>query len=84
MANIKSAKDRIKTAKRDLLKNVSVKTKIKTYLKNAESAISGKSADVKALVSKAVKVIDTAVSQGVLHKNTASRKKSRLMKKAKK
>ncbi|MFC1478899.1 30S ribosomal protein S20 [Candidatus Margulisiibacteriota bacterium] len=81
MANTKSAKARIKTNIRDNLKNVAVRSKINTYMKKANSAIDTKSDDLKSVISQTVKVIDTAVSHGVLHKNTASRKKSRLMKK---
>ncbi|MFH1429596.1 MAG: 30S ribosomal protein S20 [Candidatus Margulisiibacteriota bacterium] len=81
MANSKSAKARVKTNIRDNLKNVSVRSKINTYLKKANTAIVSKSDDLKSVISQTVKVIDTAVSQGVLHKNTAARKKSRLMKK---
>jgi small subunit ribosomal protein S20 len=82
VANIKSAKARIKTNIRDHKKNVSTKTRIKTVFKKAEKAVKLKSEDMKALIQNAAKVIDTAVARGVLHKNTAARKKSRLMKKA--
>ena len=74
MANIKSAIKRIKTTKRNRLKNLEYLGKIKKALK---AAIKTKSpADIKT----AIKSIDKAASKNVVHKNYASRKKSRLMK----
>ena len=80
MTNIKSAIKRIRTAKRNEAKNRKVKSTVKTYLKKAIVAISGKKDDVEKMVREAIKNLDKAVSKGVLHKKTASRKKSRLMK----
>ena len=74
MANIKTAIKRIKTTKRIRLKNLEYLGKIKKALK---AAIKTKSpADIKT----AIKSIDKAASKNVVHKNYASRKKSRLMK----
>ena len=82
MANTSSSKARILTNIRDHDKNVAIRTKIKGQLKKCDSAITAKAENLKTLISETVKVIDTAVSHGVLKKTTASRKKSRLMKRA--
>ena len=79
MANIKSSKKRILTAERNAAKNVAFKSSIKTAIKKALEL--GKAEDKKALeaaLSKVYKLCDKAVSKGILHKNTAARKKSRL------
>jgi small subunit ribosomal protein S20 len=81
MANIKSAVKRIKVTSRNEKRNKAVKSNIKTILKKAVSLISAKGKDAEKSVREAIKNIDKAVSKGILHKNTASRKKSRLMKK---
>lgn len=79
MANIKSAKKRILTAERNRLKNVAVKSEIKTAVRRVLELAQAKEADaLKPALSKAYKLCDKAVSKGVLHRNTAARKKSRL------
>ena len=81
MANIKSAKKRILTAERNREKNVAFKSSIKTAVKKA--LVLAQAKDQEALdsaLSNVYKLCDKAVSKGVLHKNTASRKKSRLTK----
>lgn len=79
MANIKSSKKRVLVAERNALKNTAFKSSIKTAIKKALELGQGK--DKKALgeaVSKVYQLCDKAVSKGILHKNTAARKKSRL------
>ena len=81
MANIKSAKKRVLIAKRNRLRNVAVKTSIKTAAKKVLELANGDDKDaLNAALSKAYQLCDKAVSKGVLHKNTAARKKSRLTK----
>ena len=85
MANIKSAKKRVLTAERNHLKNVAFKSSIKSDLKKVLELAKAKDEDaMKAALSKAYQLCDKAVSKGILHKNTASRKKSRLTLAAKK
>ncbi len=85
MANIKSAKKRVLTAERNHLKNVAFKSSIKSALKKVLELAKAKDEDaMKAALSKAYQLCDKAVSKGILHKNTASRKKSRLTLAAKK
>lgn len=81
MANIKSAKKRVLIAERNRLRNVAVKTSIKTAVKKVLELANGDDNDaLNAALSKAYQLCDKAVSKGVLHKNTAARKKSRLTK----
>ena len=81
MANIKSAKKRVLIAERNRQRNVAFKTSIKTALKKVlELAKAEDKEALNAAISKAYQLCDKAVSKGVLHKNTAARKKSRLTK----
>ncbi len=81
MANIKSAKKRVLIAERNRQRNVAFKTSIKTAAKKVlELAKSEDKEALNAAISKAYQLCDKAVSKGVLHKNTAARKKSRLTK----
>ena len=72
MANIKSAKKRI------LVNQAKTEENKRTVLKKAEAAIETNAADKDAAVKLAVKKIDQACAKGILKKNTASRKKSKL------
>ena len=79
MANIKSAKKRVLTAEKNRLKNVALKTSIKSAVKKAlELAGAEDKEALNTALSKVYQLCDKAVSKGILHKNTASRKKSRL------
>jgi len=79
LANIKSAKKRAEISERNRLKNVSIKSAVKTAIRKVlETVKAAKSEELTAALNKAYSVIDKAVSKGVLHKNTAARKKSRI------
>ena len=79
MANIKSAKKWILVAEKNRVQNVAMKTSIKTALKKVLELAAAKNQDeLKVALSKAYQLCDKAVSKGILHKNTAARKKSRL------
>lgn len=79
MPNIKSAKKRVKVTAKKTLINLSHKTALKTAIKKFESAVAaGDKENVQALFNDAVKKLDRGVSQGILHKNNAARKKSQL------
>lgn len=81
MANIKSAKKRIKVIETKTLRNKMIKTKVKTYIKKLESAIAaGDKALAHERLVAATTEIDKAASKGIFHKNTAARKISRLAK----
>ena len=82
MANIKSAKKRVKVIAIKTLRNKAVKTQLKTEIKKYEAALaSGDLAAAQATYKNAVKKIDQAVAYGVLHKNAAAHKKSQFTKK---
>ncbi len=79
MANIKSAQKRVLIAERNRERNVAFKTSIKSAIKKA--LVYAQAKDMEKLneaISMVYKLCDKAVSKGILHKNTASRKKSRL------
>ena len=79
MANIKSAKKRIKVTEVKTLKNRMIKSALKTSIKKFEAAVEAKNnEEAKALYTSVVKSLDMAASKGVVHKNMAARKKSRL------
>ena len=79
LPNIKSAKKRVKVIKTKTLKNQMVKSALKTQIKKFEAAAA---AGDKAVATEAfnitVKKIDQAASKGILKKNTAARRKSKL------
>ena len=80
MANIKSQKKRNKTNAKAHERNKAVKAELKTRTKQVDASLgTDDSADA---VRLAVKRIDMAASKGIIHKNAAARKKSRLMKRA--
>lgn len=79
MANIKSAKKRIKVTEFKTLKNKMVKSALKTTLKKFETSLLTDNKDeIQASFKSAVRALDMAASKGIIHKNTAARKKSRL------
>jgi small subunit ribosomal protein S20 len=79
MANIKSAKKRILVNRTKAERNKAIKSGVKTAVKKVNAAVlaNDKAAAAEALVA-ATSAIDKATSKGVYHKNTASRKVSRL------
>ena len=82
MPQIKSSIRSVKTDAERRAKNFAVKSTVKTAVrKTVETAAAGKADDATTLLAKAASTIDKAASKGVLHKNTAARKKSRLAKK---
>lgn len=79
MANIKSAMKRAKTNEKSRLRNRAVKTNLKTCVKNFDLAVAeGNVEAAKESFRFATKKIDMAATKGILHKNTAARKKSTL------
>ncbi len=81
MPNIKSAAKRVEITRVRTIRNARIKSALKTSIKKFEEAM--KAADREEAGTKlrnAVVTIDKAVTKGILHKNAASRKKSRLTK----
>ncbi len=84
MANIKSAKKRIKQNEKRRIKNSQVRSSIRTSSKKVTKAIEDESSDPNAInknYKDFVKKIDVASGKGIIHWKTAARKKSRLAKK---
>lgn len=82
MPNIKSASKRVRTAQNRRIRNAHIKSTLRTYIRKFEEA-ANTAGQVKAQLElrRALTMIDKAVTKGVLHKNTAARRKSRLTKK---
>jgi small subunit ribosomal protein S20 len=66
------------------IRNSAIKSRVKTAIKKARESIIENKPELKTFLKSALGEIDRAVSKGVLHKRTAARKKSRLMKMANK
>lgn len=82
MPNIKSSERSVKTDASRRAQNFSVKSSVKTATRKVTDTVTtGKADEAKALLTSASSVIDKAVAKGVIHKNAAARKKSRLAKK---
>ena len=81
MPNIKSAKKRVKVNAKKAAANKAANSALKTAIKKANVAIETNAADKDALVKDAVKKIDKAAANNLIHKNCAARKKSNLAKK---
>ncbi len=80
MANNKSALKRIKTSAVRTARNRRIKSTVKTAVKNFQESVTKGPEESREALLKAQKTLDKAVSKGVLHKNNAARKKSRLAK----
>ena len=80
MPNIKSAIKRVKVSKKKNLRNRMVKSGVKTAVKKYQAVLAEGAAPAGAQLSATTSAIDKAVSKGVMHKNTANRKKARLAK----
>ena len=79
MAKIKSTKKRVLIAKRNTERNTAFKTSIKTAVKKVLAcAKSEDRAELNALLSKVYQLCDKAAGKGILHKNTAARKKIKI------
>ncbi|MBQ4425713.1 MAG: 30S ribosomal protein S20 [Lachnospiraceae bacterium] len=79
MANIKSAKKRILVAQKNAERNKAIRSRVKTYVKKVYTAVeSGDKEAAAAALKNATVELDKAASKGVYHKNTTSRKISRL------
>ena len=79
MANIKSSKKDVIRSKIAYEKNKANKSEMKTVIKKYEAALAGGDrAAAEAAYKDAIVIVDKAVTKGILHKNTAARKKSSL------
>lgn len=81
MPNIKSAAKRVEITIKRTLRNARIKSAVKTAIRKYEDALKTESKELaQTTLRKALVALDKAVTKGVLHKNAAARKKSRLSK----
>ena len=79
MAKTAQARKRVRQAARRRPRNVSLRSKVRTYIKMVRQAIAEEDkAAAQEAYKQAVPIIDHGSSEGVLHKNAAARHKSRL------
>lgn len=79
MPNIKSAAKRVEVIRKKTLRNVMLKSALRTSIRRFDEAVSGGNIEeAKTKLHRALIAIDKAVTKGIIHKNTAARKKSRL------
>ncbi|PWU17375.1 MAG: 30S ribosomal protein S20 [Candidatus Rokuibacteriota bacterium] len=81
MANTRSAIKRMKQSEKRRQRNRAVRSTIRSSVKAAASGLDAKSPEARTAVHDAIRTLDQAVSRGVIHKNTAARKKSALARK---
>ncbi|EFU80459.1 ribosomal protein S20 [Mobiluncus curtisii ATCC 51333] len=79
LANIKSQIKRIRTNEKARLRNLSVRSELKTLVRKTREAIeAGDKAAAEANLKVATRHLDVAASKGVIHKNQAAQRKSKL------
>ncbi|MHB1006879.1 MAG: 30S ribosomal protein S20 [Chloroflexota bacterium] len=81
MANTKSAIKAMRVAEKRRIRNRSLRSRMRTYVRRAQAAVAGKKEDTPEAVMEAIRIIDRTATKGVIHPNQAARRKSRLMKK---
>jgi small subunit ribosomal protein S20 len=80
MPNIKSAVKRVKTNTAKNMQNRAKKSELKTTLRSYREAVAEKAPETETILKEAIKKVDQAAAKNLIHKNTASRKKSQLQK----
>ena len=81
MANTASAQQRVRNSARKAVFNRLHRSRARTFIKNTRSLIAEKNIDgAKEEIVKAISALDKAAGKGVIHKNNAARRKSRLVK----
>ncbi len=79
MANIKSARKRARQAQKRRVHNLSLRTEVRSAIKNVAKAVAaGDKAAAAQVLRRAQRVIDSVVAKGVLHRNAGDRHKSHL------
>ena len=79
MANIKSAAKQNRKMIKNRARNRAAMATLRTAVKKARTAVDSKSDDAAALIKKAVSIVDSAVTKGIVKRRTASRYVSRLV-----
>jgi small subunit ribosomal protein S20 len=81
LANIESAKKRIRQSLKRRARNQAIRSRTKTYVKQARVILDdGSPEEQLEAVRRAISELDRAVAKGVIHRNNADRRKQRLMK----
>lgn len=80
MPNIKSAVKRVKTTKVKTAQNKAKRSELKTAIRRYNEALASNSDNAQDLLRAAIRKVDKAAAKNLIHKNTASRKKSQLTK----
>ena len=80
LPNIKSAEKRVDLIRKRTVRNISLKSNLRTAVKKFDESLKGPVEESSTKLRQALVAIDKAVTKGILHKNTAARKKSRLTK----
>lgn len=81
MANIKSAKKRVVTSRVRAERNQAVKSQVKTYMKKVDAAVlEGDKAKAEEALKDATRVVEKAATKGIIKKNNASNKVSKMAK----
>jgi small subunit ribosomal protein S20 len=78
VANTRSARKRIKQNERRRLRNRAIRSQVRSAVKDARAVEPTQGTQARDAIREAIRTIDKAVSRGILHRNTAARKKSAL------
>jgi small subunit ribosomal protein S20 len=78
VANTKSAIKRMRQSEKRRQRNRTVRSRVRSALKTARTAVTTAGGDARETVLQAIRTLDKAVTKGVIHRNTAARKKSAL------
>jgi small subunit ribosomal protein S20 len=79
VANTSSAQKAMRQAQRRAARNQAARSAVRTFFKKASAAVAGTSQDAAEVVLEAVRALDKAAQRGIIHRNAAARRKSRLM-----
>lgn len=82
MANTKSALKRMRQSEQRRLRNRALRSQLRSAVKAARTAVAEPSPETPAAVKDAIRALDRAVTRGVVHRNTAARKKSALVRRS--
>jgi small subunit ribosomal protein S20 len=79
LANTKSAQKAWRQGQSRTVRNQAARSAVRTYVKKATEAVAGTAEDAAVIVRAAVSALDRAAQRGIVHRNAAARRKSRLM-----
>ena len=80
MPNIKSQIKRVQLSKLQNIRNTAARSSLKTAIRRFEEAVTNNAESAGEALQKASRALDKAAAKGLIHKNKAARKKSRLIK----